>query len=123
MGQLSTHVLDTARGRPAAGLTVQLWAVGGERELLTTVATNVEGRTDAPLLSGDAFRVGVYELVFFAGSYFRAHAHSPAYVEGALPEPAFLDEVVVRFGVADAGVKYHVPLLLSPYGYSTYRGS
>ena len=123
MGQLSTHVLDTARGRPAAGLTVQLWAVGGERELLTTVTTNQDGRTDAPLLTGDAFRVGVYELVFFAGSYFRAHAHASSYVEGALPEPAFLDEVVVRFGVADAGVKYHVPLLLSPYGYSTYRGS
>ena len=123
MGQLSTHVLDTARGQPAAGLTVQLWAVGGERELLTTVTTNQDGRTDAPLLTGDAFRVGVYELVFFAGSYFRAHAHASSYVEGALPEPAFLDEVVVRFGVADAGVKYHVPLLLSPYGYSTYRGS
>ena len=119
MGRLSTHVLDTARGRPAAGVTVQLWAVGGRRELLETVTTNYDGRTDAPLLSGEAFQVGVYELVFFAGSYFRAHAPT----QGATPEPAFLDEIVVRFGVADADADLHVPLLLSPYGYSTYRGS
>lgn len=123
MGRLSTHVLDTARGLPAAGVTVQLWSVGGRRELLRTVTTNQDGRTDAPLLSGDALQVGVYELVFFAGSYFRAHAHAHSYTQGALPEPAFLDEIVVRFGIADAGAAYHVPLLLSPYGYSTYRGS
>ncbi len=119
MGRLSTHVLDTARGLPAAGVTVQLWAVGGRRELLQTVTTNHDGRTDAPLLSGDALQVGVYDLVFFAGSYFRAHSRADA----LLSEPAFLDEVVVRFVVADADATYHVPLLLSPYGYSTYRGS
>lgn len=120
MGRLSTHILDTARGRPAPGVTVQLWAVGGERrELLVTTTTNPDGRTDVPLLSGDALHVGVYELVFFAGSYFRAHSLSDA----SLPEPSFLDEVIVRFGVADADAAYHVPLLLSPYGYSTYRGS
>ena len=116
MGSLSTHVLDTARGRPAAGLTLELWAVAGERrELLKTVITNPDGRTDAPLLSGDAFRVGVYELVFAAGAYFRVHEF--------LPEPAFLDEVVVRFGVSDEDARLHVPLLVSPYSYSTYRGS
>lgn len=116
MGRLSTHVLDTARGGPAAGISVQLWALAGEhRDLLATGVTNPDGRTDAPLLSGDALRVGVYELVFAAGSYLRL-THD-------LPEPAFLDEVVIRFGVADAGAAYHVPLLLSPYGYSTYRGS
>ena len=116
MGQLSTHVLDTARGGPAAGLSVQLWALSGERrDLVATGVTNPDGRTDAPLLSGDAFRVGVYELVFAAGDYFRL-THD-------LPEPAFLDEVVIRFGVAEAEAAFHVPLLLSPYGYSTYRGS
>ena len=116
MGSLSTHVLDTARGRPAAGLTLELWTVAGERrELLKTVIMNPDGRTDAPLLTGDAFRVGVYELVFAAGAYFRAHE--------SLPEPAFLDEIVVRFGVSDADARLHVPLLLSPYSYSTYRGS
>ncbi|CAA9583309.1 MAG: 5-hydroxyisourate hydrolase [uncultured Truepera sp.] len=116
MGSLSTHVLDTARGRPAAGLTLELWTVVGERrELLKTVTTNPDGRTDAPLLTGDAFQVGVYDLIFFAGGYFRT--------AGPLPEPAFLDEVVVRFGVSDEDARLHVPLLLSPYGYSTYRGS
>lgn len=116
MGSLSTHVLDTARGLPAAGLTLELWTVAGERrELLKTVITNPDGRTDAPLLTGDAFRVGVYDLIFFAGAYFRA--------AGPLPEPAFLDQIVVRFGVADADARLHVPLLVSPYSYSTYRGS
>lgn len=116
MGRLSTHVLDTARGRPAAGMAVQLWRLTGEqRVLLKSVTTDQDGRTDAPLLEGDVFQAGVYELVFAAGAYFRA--------QQGLPEPAFLDEVVVRFGVADAGASYHVPLLLSPWGYSTYRGS
>lgn len=116
MGQLSTHVLDTARGQPAAGLTLELWRVTPEpRTLLGTFTTNSDGRTDAPLLSGDDFRTGRYELVFGAGPYLRLH-HD-------LPEPLFLDEVSVRFGVADAGVRLHVPLLLAPYGYSTYRGS
>lgn len=95
-------------------MSVQLWALGGERrDLLVTLTTDPDGR--AVLLSGDALRVGVYELVFAAGDYLRL-AHD-------LPETAFLDEVVIRFGVADAEAAYHVPLLLSPYGYSTYRGS
>lgn len=116
MGRLSTHVLDTAQGIPAAGISVQLWALsGGERTLLRTLTTNSDGRTERPLLEGDALRVGVYELVFAAGAYFRQHL--------SLPEPAFLDEVVVRFGMADASASYHVPLLLSPWSYSTYRGS
>ena len=116
MGQLSTHILDTARGLPAAGLELELWQLdGGGRTRLRTSTTNRDGRTDAPLLSGDAFRVGVYELIFFAGAYLRTYQN--------LPDPAFLDEIVVRFGVADAGARVHVPLLLSPYSYSTYRGS
>ena len=116
MGGLSTHVLDTARGVPAAGVKLELWRLaGGERTHLTTLSTNRDGRTDEPLLSGDALQPGVYELVFFAGAYLRR--------QQSLPDPAFLDEIVVRFGVADAGARVHVPLLLSPYGYSTYRGS
>ena len=116
MSQLSTHILDTARGVPAAGLGLELWQLDGEgRTRLKTSTTNRDGRTDVPLLSGDTFRVGVYELVFFAGAYLRTYR--------SLPDPAFLDEVVVRFGVADVSVRLHVPLLLSPYSYSTYRGS
>lgn len=116
MGRLSTHVLDTAQGRPAAGIAIQLWALAGEeRTLVQTLTTNQDGRTERPLLEGDALQVGVYELVFAAGAYFRR--------QGPLPEPAFLDEVVVRFGIADASASYHVPLLLSPWSYSTYRGS
>ena len=115
MGQLSTHVLDTARGRPAAGLTLTLWALGDSRRHLGTFATNADGRTDAPLLSGDTFRVGRYELEFSAGDYLRQHF--------PLPDPSFLDVIPVRFGVSDPDSRVHVPLLLSPYGYSTYRGS
>ncbi len=115
MGQLSTHVLDTARGRPAAGLTLTLWALGAERRRLGTFTTNADGRTDAPLLTGDAFRTGVFELEFAAGVYLRRHH--------PLTDPAFLDVIPVRFGVSDPDAKVHVPLLLSPYGYSTYRGS
>ena len=117
MGRLSTHVLDTARGKPAAGVAVRLYALGdSERRLLKSVITNADGRPDAPLLSGNELVAGVYELVFSAGDYHRAQGEQPA-------SPPFLDEVVVRFGVADAAGNYHVPLLLSPYGYSTYRGS
>ena len=116
MSQLSTHVLDTARGLPAAGLRLELWRLEREgRTRLKTLTTNQDGRTDAPLLVGDALQVGVYEIIFFAGAYLRTYQN--------LPDPAFLDEVIVRFGVADAGARIHVPLLLSPYGYSTYRGS
>jgi 5-hydroxyisourate hydrolase len=107
MGRLTTHVLDTARGKPAAGLAVELWA--GEK-LLKAFHTNSDGRADAPLLEGDAFKAGTYELRFKAGDY----------LGGGQP---FLDVIPIRFTVADADQHYHVPLLLAPYGYSTYRGS
>jgi 5-hydroxyisourate hydrolase len=117
MARLSTHVLDTARGQPARNLAIELHLCsGGERRLVKTAVTNADGRTDEPLLSGDALEAGVYELTFHVGDYFRA-----AGVE--LADPPFLDDVVIRFGLADPGGTYHVPLLLSPYGYSTYRGS
>jgi 5-hydroxyisourate hydrolase len=114
-GRLTTHVLDTARGKPAAGVKIMLYRVSGNshRKISETV-TNSDGRTDAALLSGKALTEGQYELVFCAGDYLRAQG-----AEGIL----FLDEIPVRFGVPDAGAHYHVPLLLSPFGYSTYRGS
>ncbi len=116
-GRLTTHVLDTARGRPAAGLTIELWSMdgSGDRTLLQTVQTNADGRTDAPQLEGDALRPGVYEIVFAVGDYFANRQE--------LPSPPFLDRVPVRFGIADAAAHYHVPLLVSPWAYSTYRGS
>lgn len=114
-GRLTTHVLDTARGRPGAGIRITLYRVSGNshRKIAESV-TNDDGRTDAPLLSGKALTEGHYELVFAAGDYLRANG-----AEGVL----FLDEIPIRFGVADAGAHYHVPLLLSPFGYATYRGS
>jgi 5-hydroxyisourate hydrolase len=116
-GRLSTHVLDTARGKPAAGVRIALYRVSGQshRKVLETV-TNHDGRTDAPLLAGEALKEGVYELVFFAGDYLRASGQAG---EGVL----FLDEIPIRFGVPDAAQHYHVPLLISPFAYSTYRGS
>lgn len=115
-GRLTTHVLDTASGRPAAGMKIALHRQdGGSHHLVKTVATNADGRCDAPLLEGAEFRTGRYELVFFVGDYLRASG-------AALPEPAFLDQVPIRFGMAEQ-THYHVPLLVSPYGYSTYRGS
>lgn len=116
MGRLTTHVLDTATGKPAAGLKIELWSEGKTRALIKTVHTNHDGRADKPILENEAFKPGTYELVFFAGDYLRASGVK-------LPEPAFLDIVPIRFGIADAGAHYHVPLLISPYGYSTYRGS
>ena len=116
-GRLTTHVLDTASGQPGAGLVVELFRVEGEaRRLLVRLTTNDDGRTPAPLLAGSDLVRGTYELVFDVGGYFRARGV-------ALTEPAFLDRVPVRFGIADAARHYHVPLLVSPYGYSTYRGS
>lgn len=112
-GRLTTHVLDTAAGRPAAGVTVELSRDGA---LLATAVTNADGRCDAPLLAGPDLVAGIYELRFHVGAYFRAAGV-------ALPDPAFLDVVPVRFGIAGAAAHYHVPLLVSPYGYSTYRGS
>ena len=117
MGRLTTHVLDTVRGKPAAGIAVRLYSCNGdERLLLKSVTTNADGRTDEPLLQGHDLRAGSYELVFSAGDYHRAQ-------KVALESPPFLDKVVIRFGVSDPSANYHVPLLLSPYGYSTYRGS
>jgi len=117
MGRLTTHVLDTARGRPGAGIAVQLFAIDGERRrLLASAITNADGRTDAPLLEGDDFAVGEYELLFAVADYFRASG-------AELAEPAFLDRIPLRFSIADAGAHYHVPLLVSPWSYSSYRGS
>jgi 5-hydroxyisourate hydrolase len=105
---LTTHVLDTMRGRPAAGMTIELWSID-QSKMLKSVQTNSDGRTDAPLLSGEEMRAGTYELIFFVGDYFG--------------ERQFLDRVPVRFVISDAASKYHVPLLVSPWSYSTYRGS
>lgn len=119
MGKLTTHVLDTARGCPAADMGIELWSVNphsSEKTLLKTTRTNADGRTDAPLLADAALTVGVYELVFAVGSYFAHHLPS-------LPQPAFLDRVPIQFGIADSAAHYHVPLLASPWSYSTYRGS
>jgi len=116
MGRLTTHVLDTARGMPAGGIAVSLYRLQADSELIAEATTNADGRLDAPILGGDGFVPGTYELVFRAGDYFRA-----AGIE--LPNPPFVDEVVLRFGIADADAHYHVPLLVSPWSYSTYRGS
>jgi 5-hydroxyisourate hydrolase len=116
MGLLTTHVLDTARGRPASGVLIELFRVDDGRSLLGSVTTNEDGRCGEPLLSENDFRNGEYELVFHAGDYFAATGLS-------LPEPRFLDRVVIRFGVSDSDQHYHVPLLISPFSYSTYRGS
>lgn len=117
MGHLSTHVLDTVNGRPGAGIAVTLDRLGadGSRERLVEAVTNADGRTDAALLSG-ALVPGTYELTFAIGAYFRG-------LGTAVPEPAFLDLVPVRFGIAEPEGRYHVPLLASPWSYSTYRGS
>ena len=117
-GYLSTHVLDTMHGIPAAAVKIELWKLDDEggRTLLKTLYTNENGRTDAPLLAGEHFLVDSYELLFSIGAYFAAQ-------HVKLPQPAFLDVVPVRFGIADASVHYHVPLLVSPWAYSTYRGS
>ena len=117
MARLSTHVLDTSRGMPAAGVRIDVHRVREEgRRLITSTTTNADGRTDSPLVAGDKLETGVYELTFHAGEYFRR-------IGLALTDPPFLDQVVIRVGIADATGSYHVPLLLAPYGYSTYRGS
>ncbi|MFT4172377.1 MAG: hydroxyisourate hydrolase [Rhodocyclaceae bacterium] len=117
---LSTHVLDTAHGKPAADMRYRLYrlsdAEGATRSLLRDGRTNHDGRTDSPLLSADAMEAGHYELVFDVAAYFTA-------LGVALPQPPFLDVVVLRFAVADPHAHYHVPLLASPWSYSTYRGS
>lgn len=115
-GFLTTHVLDTARGCPGTGIQIALYRVSGNshRKIAETV-TNADGRTDNPILPEKKFKTGTYELVFFAGDYLRA-------AKLVTDEPFFLDHVPIRFGMSEAA-HYHVPLLLSPFGYSTYRGS
>jgi 5-hydroxyisourate hydrolase len=115
-GGLTTHVLDTAGGRPAAGMNLELFVLEGEeRRRIKSLATNADGRTDGPLLPPEEFAAGLYELVFDVAGYFAG--------EVGLPDPPFLGRVPIRFGVADPEAHYHVPLLVSPWSYSTYRGS
>lgn len=118
MGRLTTHVLDTMHGTPGRNITVRLFKIiaDGLPELVLETRTNEDGRCDAPLLENSAFEKGTYRLQFAVGDYFRKCGV-------AVPDPAFLDLVTVDFGIADAEVHYHVPLLVSPFGYSTYRGS
>jgi len=117
MGRLTTHVLDAAHGCPGSSIKVELYRVEGQQlELVNTAVTNSDGRVDAPLLQGDDYRTGVYQLQFSAGAYYRARGVQ-------LPDTAFLDVVVLRFGIDEKQEHYHVPLLISPYSYSTYRGS
>jgi 5-hydroxyisourate hydrolase len=117
MGKLTTHVLDTMNGCPAAGMRVRLYSLaGGPAVLLKDIELNHDGRADAPLLEGDALRAGAYRLLFDVAPYFRSRG-------AALSEPPFLDAVPLDFGLADADAHYHVPLLASPWAYSTYRGS
>lgn len=117
MGRLTTHVLDTSRGRPGEGIRIEVYRLeGSARVHLKDVITNNDGRCDAPILEGDAFTAGEFELVFHAGDYLRRQGDDVA-------EPLFLDVIPLRFGVSDGSQHYHVPLLLSPYSYSSYRGS
>lgn len=119
-GFLTTHILDTAQGIPAAGINISLYRVSGNsHRKIAEAVTNDDGRTDAPILPKEKFKTGHYELIFFTGDYLKKQKLvSPA--EG---DPLFLDQIPIRFGIDDATSHYHVPLLLSPYGYSTYRGS
>lgn len=123
-GRLSTHVLDTARGRPAAGVAIALWYLGsssnpeqsgGDAVLVARATTNTDGRTDAPLLADGTMRTGAWRLVFGVGDYYRAGRHPDA--------GAFLERVAIEFRIADIEAAYHVPLLVTPWSYSTYRGS
>jgi 5-hydroxyisourate hydrolase len=117
MGKLSTHVLDTMHGSPAAGVAIELFSMeGAAPRLLVNTTTNTDGRTDAPLLKDAEVKRGKYRLVFHAGDYFRKRGV-------ALPDPAFVDVVTIEFGIAEEGGSYHVPLVCSPWMYSTYRGS
>lgn len=118
MGKLTTHILDASKGQPGSDIKIELYRVeeGEKTTLINTVYTNSDGRTDAPVLEGKDYVPGKYQLVFHTGTYLRKQG-----VE--LLEPAFLDDVVIRFGLAEGQEHYHVPLLISPYSYSTYRGS
>ena len=118
--KLSTHVLDLTSGRPAAGMKIELHRIGDTPALIKTVVTNADGRTEAPLLAAAAMAEGTYELRFFAGDYFAGKSQGAARLE---PAERFLDQVPIRFGISDATASYHVPLLVTPWAYSTYRGS
>lgn len=119
MGRLSTHVLDTTRGKPGAGIAIAVFRIeNSQRQLICNVVTNSDGRCDKPLLDGDALSTGVYELEFAVGPYFEALEPSEL-----KKDVRFLDDVVIRFGVPAADEHYHVPLLITPFSYSTYRGS
>jgi len=115
MGRLTTHVLDIANGCPGAAMRIDLFRPG-QHDTIASAVTNADGRCDTPMLEGDAFKTGEYELVFHAGEYFNSKGQQDG-------ETRFLNRVVIRFGINDPAQHYHVPLLLSPYGYSTYRGS
>lgn len=119
-GKLTTHVLDTANGCPSKGLAIALWEIDpnpdlDSKTLLKTTKTNSDGRTDEPLLTGEEFKAGIYELVFSVGNYFARYEN--------YPDPPFLDQIPICFGISDVEAHYHVPLLVSPWSYSTYRGS
>ena len=118
MAGVTTHVLDVTIGRPAQGVRVELYELGNgsERKLVADLATNEDGRTDKPLMSADQARAGQFELIFHAGDYFRRR-------RAELADPPFLDIIPIRFGLADPQAHYHVPLIVSPWSYSTYRGS
>ncbi len=123
LGNLTTHILDVSAGKPAANVRIELFRCaskssgdGAKTEKIISLVTNNDGRCDGPILSGNEFRAGQYELAFHIGDYFDQMGL-------ALPDPKFIDVAVVRFGIADEDAHYHVPLLVSPYGYSTYRGS
>ncbi len=115
MTKLTTHVLDTKNGCPAAGVEIELWLIQSDRTLqLKRVVTNQDGRTDAPLLVDEEFQPGIYQMIFHVGAYF---------AEDRVPDLVFLDQIPIRFGIANTACSYHVPLLVSPWSYSTYRGS
>ena len=117
MGKLSTHVLDTLNGIPAQGIHIELYThTGTQRQLVARAVSNAQGRCDEPLLQNEAFLAGQYELVFHTAEYFRTHG-------ATLPDPPFLDQVSIVFGVANPEQNYHVPLVVTPWSYSTYRGS
>ena len=116
LGFLTTHVLDTSRGQPASNLELELWRIKPTKTRLLKTRTNNNGRVDTKLLEGDEFKVGQYELIFHASEYLSANGV-------LLPDTPFLEDIIIRFGISDPDQHYHVPLLLSPYGYSTYRGS
>jgi 5-hydroxyisourate hydrolase len=128
VGKLSTHVLDTSRGCPAVGVAIELWRIDSQadspdsRTYLKSAMTNSDGRTDEPLLLAAEMQTGLYELVFAVGDYFQSQTGSPT-GSPALPNPSFLDRIPIRFGIANSDANYHVPLLVSPWSYSTYRGS